>query len=447
MTPAGRSSLGIHANSAAGRQINGLRGRPRDPAAQLDATRRRYRLQRIAQGLCRGERVAGCGRNLGAGSVVVARDADSGRAKFRGLETCGSVWLCPVCAAKITDRRRAELNDALAAWRRAGGAVYLLTFTIPHHAGLGVADALAAVQGAQRRVKARRDWKRAHADAGIVGTIRALEVTFGANGAHPHVHALAFARPGLLPDNWRELRDAGAYVESLGAFAPLADLWAGAVRAQGFGAVNEHGFDAAGGDYAADYVAKFGTEPAGESGGRWGPASELTRGHTKAGRRLSGAAPFALLEMVERGEVLAAFDRESGAMREVDPAAVFQEYARAFKGRRQLYWSPGLADRLGLGDQADDEAIAEDQAPGDTVVCQLDPHEWAVVIAHEARGDVLAAAEKGGAGAVAALVSELRSRRQTHSAAFADCTAHGRGFRSHYPARLGFQLAEGFRCR
>jgi len=447
MIPPARSSLGIHAKTAAGPGINGLRGRPRDPAAQLEATRRRYRLQRVAQGLCRGERVAGCGRNLGAGSVLIARDAGSGRAKFRGLETCGSVWLCPVCASKITDRRRAELNEALSAWRAAGGAVYLLTFTIPHHAGLAVADALAAVQRAQRRVKARRDWKRAADACGVVGMIRALEVTFGANGAHPHVHALAFARPGLLPDDWKALRDAGDYARSLGAFAPFADLWAGAVSAEGFGAVNNHGFDAAGGDYAADYVAKFGTEPQGDSGGRWGPASELTKGHTKGGRRFSGVTPFGLLEMIARGEVLAHVDRETGAVREIDPAAVFGEYARAFKGRRQLYWTPGLAARLGLDEGAADEAIAADEAPGDTVVCQLDAPEWAVVVAHEARGDVLAAAERGGAGAVAALVSDLRARRQTHSAAFADYTAHGRGFRSHYPARLDFQQAEGFRCR
>ena len=57
-------------------------------------------------------------RNCGAvpvGDQVEIRIKD-GSAYYCGLETCGNVWLCPVCSAKIHHRRAAELREALATW-------------------------------------------------------------------------------------------------------------------------------------------------------------------------------------------------------------------------------------------------------------------------------------------------------------------------------------------
>jgi hypothetical protein len=58
-------------------------------------------------------------RNCGVapvGSQVEIRIKD-GSAYYSGLETCGNVWLCPVCSAKIHHRRASELRDALASCR------------------------------------------------------------------------------------------------------------------------------------------------------------------------------------------------------------------------------------------------------------------------------------------------------------------------------------------
>jgi hypothetical protein len=38
---------------------------------------------------------------------------------------------------------------------------------------------------------------------------------------------------------------------------------------------------------------------------------------------------------------------------------VFQEYAKVFKGKRQLFYSRGLRDRLGMGDDKTDEELSE----------------------------------------------------------------------------------------
>ena len=44
-------------------------------------------------------------------------------AHYAGLPACGSVWACPVCAAKILDTRAAEIASAAAGWDQAGNSV------------------------------------------------------------------------------------------------------------------------------------------------------------------------------------------------------------------------------------------------------------------------------------------------------------------------------------
>jgi hypothetical protein len=67
-------------------------------------------------------------RNCGAvpvGDHVEIRIKD-GTAYYCGLETCGNLWLCPVCSAKIHHRRATELREALTAWSDTGHAASLM---------------------------------------------------------------------------------------------------------------------------------------------------------------------------------------------------------------------------------------------------------------------------------------------------------------------------------
>ena len=71
------------------------------------------------------------GQNQGSEGVGVWKCEKHGTAHYSGLQTCGSVWSCPICAAKITERRRLEVQDAINQHRQAGGEVQLLTLTTP----------------------------------------------------------------------------------------------------------------------------------------------------------------------------------------------------------------------------------------------------------------------------------------------------------------------------
>ena len=100
---------------------------------------------------------------------------------------------------------------------------------------------------------------------------------------------------------------------------------------------NDAAFQVQSAQAAGAYVAKFGA------------AEELALQGQKRGRNGS-RGPWQLLD-----------DARDGCARS---AAIWREYALAFRGRRQLVWSPGLKARFSIGETTDDEAAAEvDPAP------------------------------------------------------------------------------------
>lgn len=391
------------------------------PALSLDQHRRRvehrdrWRNQRAAAGLLQGERVADCQRSLTRLGVDVVKDAEKGRTEYAGVLTCDSRWHCPLCAAKLTERDRVELQHGMVLWKQAGGAVYLLTFTFPHDVTMPLREGVEKMRAAQKWLKAQRAYKDAMKAAGAVGSVKATEVTYGANGWHPHVHMLVFARD----DD-----------EATGALNAVREMWGAAVERAGLGRINAHGFDCRGGDFAADYVAKFGKEPSDAtraSAGAWWTAShELTKGHTKQTQRLKGATPFTLLRWCREG------DAQAGAL--------FVEYAKAFKGLPQLYWSPRLRKKLDLL-----ELQQPKRKPAPPVkVLHLSREDWSVILRHNARWELLYVAERYGGEAAAALIDRLRPMRGRWQGDFKmhdDITGAFLGWASHSPAAHAERMA------
>lgn len=331
--------------------------------------RERWRLQRAAAGLLDGQRVRHCQRSLRNVGVDVVRTERG--TEYEGVLTCDSRWHCPICAAKLCEHSRRELQHGMTLAIRDGGAAYLLTFTFPHDRTLPLGEAVEKMQDAQRRMKGTRAYKKIMADT--LGSVKALEVTYGANGWHPHVHMLVFVPRG---------RDA--------RFDDVRGLWAAAVERVGLGKINEHGFDWRGGDYAAEYVAKFGHEA---SAPRWSASHELTKGHVKQGQRMKGCTPFGLLRRYLDG------DTQAGAL--------FVEYAREFKGKAQLFWSPRLRAKLDLLELQDPRPTP----PAPVRIAHLSRQDWHAVLRHNARWEVLYVAERYGAEAVAELVDRMRRSR------------------------------------
>lgn len=330
----------------------------------------RFKLQRHAATLVPREGVARCKWAIQRGrDEVDVMKTPHGRAFYEGLQSCGSPWLCPVCSAKISETRRGELNTALSVTRHAGFFPVMITLTHRHDVADDLLGQLKAMKKAKQRLRQRREWRSIKGQ--IVGTITATEVTHGAAaGWHTHFHEIAFIA-------------AESEAEALALFAGLDRVWVACLRGLGLDGIEERAFQVQGAAAAGEYV------------GKWGAAEELALQNKKKGRR-AGRTPWQLL----------ADSREDWAA-----AGLWKEFAAAFKGTRQLVWSPGLREAVGLN-EVSDAAAAEDDGP--VRVRSVRAAVWhgehgaeALGVKHR-RGRLLAAAETRGAEGMAEVIADGR---------------------------------------
>lgn len=333
----------------------------------------RFILQSVARKFLPKSRTDKCLRLRQASKEIqVWQSKEHKTTSYSGLQTCGSVWACPVCSAKIAERRRAEIVAAMAAHKAAGGCMNLLTLTAPHQRVDKLVDLLKMQALALKKMFADRTVRKVFAEMGILGQIRALEVTHGRlseinNGWHPHHHILLFAGSGvdLARFDGPQLKDWAVR---------LYLRWAACCESAGLGTPSfAHGLKLDDGSKAAKYVAK------------WGLEDEMTKGHTK--KAINGETPFDFL----RSYLADATDKQAGAL--------FKEFAETFKGKQQLRWSPGLKKRFAIGESSDDELAAQmdDYA---AMLGTITLEQWCDVLAADGRGTVLMLAANGGWDAV-----------------------------------------------
>lgn len=317
----------------------------------------RYALKSVVNRLLPTSRTSKCCRwRVPKQSLQVHRSIEHGKAFYSGLQVCASVWACPICAAKISERRRAELVTAVALAKSMGMHVKLLTLTVPHGLGDDLPTLLEQIRNAWRRTSTNRAGKNLRKLLGIKGTIRALEVTHGQNGFHPHLHVLLFLEQDAT----------NACIQ--GMFSPL---WQNACEKAGLPRPSDaHGCRVDDGSYAAQYASK------------WGLESELTKSHTKKGRNGS-RTPWDFLRAV--------LDQSEGWQQ---GAHLFRTYAESFKGQRQLYWSNGLRALLALGEESTDEEVAATQEDNARMLAELTDDHWRAILRTKSEALVLDMAEE-----------------------------------------------------
>lgn len=343
---------------------------PLNPDAVLSRLSR-WQMQAVSRKLLATERVARCLRRRRANTYYVeVRRSKTGTAHYGGLEVCGSIWSCPICAVKITTRRAAEVSQGFGAWQETGGVVYMLTLTVPHYHHQSLKTVLEGFSKARRLLRNRKVWKRVVGQK-TVGSIRALEVTFGSNGWHVHSHELIFAKQEIGLEDLRSV---------------ILEAWQRAVMDAGLGCPNAHGLDIERVYSAEEYIAKFGHDR------KWGADKELTKSHIKKGR-WENMTPWDMLRAIASGD-----ERQKER---------FVEYALQMKGTRQLVWSKGLRKLLGLEDQVTDQELAEAQEDGSEILGLLSFEEWQVVLSREVRGELLEKANVGGWPAVVGFIKDL----------------------------------------
>lgn len=380
-------SLGTNAKYSATRSKPRLEpGELADDALPYDpmvSRVQRFMLQSVARKFLPKSRTDKCLRlRQGSKEIQVWQSKEYKTASYSGLQTCGSVWACPVCSAKIAERRRAELLTAMTAHKAASGCVNLLTLTAPHQRVDQLVDLLAKQAIALKKMFSDRAVRKIFDEMGVVGQVRALEVTHGRkselnNGWHPHYHLLLFCGHGVDADLFHD-RQMCAWSER------LYHRWAACCVAAGLGKPSmAHGLKLDDGSKAAKYVSK------------WGLEDEMTKGHSK--KAIHGETPFDFL----RAYLADKTDKQAGAL--------FKEFAETFKGKRQLHWSKGLKKHFAIGEKSDEELSKEmDDHASMLGVISID--QWRDVLAVDGSANVLILAANGGYEAVAVYLASIRGR-------------------------------------
>lgn len=286
-------------------------------------------------------------RQNGAITSVIKSD---GGAHYAGLQTCGSVWCCPICSTKIATRRRDEVRQALE------GCDYhqvLVTYTIQHSRKDKLSDLLDTLKAGLRHTLNGRFRKTFYDGFGVAGYVRSVEIRWSEKtGWHPHVHELLLLKQ--RPDK-------------AGIKAFLTERYGGYLLKRGYH-VNEHTIDVRGNDdtehdLVSDYLTKSAIE------------MEITAGAVKDGHSLSAF------------QLLAAFAEDG----ETIFAELFREYATATMGKKWFTWARGLkAELLPSNEEETDDEIAGKDDEGQ-IVLTLNRQEWRQVCQSRLRGDLLAA--------------------------------------------------------
>lgn len=364
-------SIPVDAMEKAGKDL-GLADRPLVSNANKGVTqvrggfdvhrKQRYEMREFLHDVTTMKRVETCGRvSYMMDGLVEVRYRD-GAAGYHGVATCGSVWACPVCSAKIQSARRREVQAVLD-WAISQGLVLGFgTMTLRHNKNQplakiwgGLGACFRAVR-TDRAVRNRRSWFMADIDTGVstMPYIRTQEVTYSyENGWHPHVHMVYFFRPGTtqedvdaLADNEFKVWKRTALAEGLGE--PLRDLYEIKLLNP------EDSADAAGDvQRVANYLTKATLGQPAEAAPQEslaqvikGTSYEMQGSMTKKARAGS-RTPAQILHDVR--ETYNADDME-----------LWWEYERVSKGRHSLDYSRGLLNLVGLRERSDTEISAEE---------------------------------------------------------------------------------------
>ena len=330
-------------------------------------------------------RTCSCTRFRTSPTVQIVKSSTNNKSFYGGTMSCANSRTCPVCSAKISERKSNEMRTAFNMAKSEGLNVSLLTLTAPHNSGDRVDDLVGKISGALQNFWRGATAKRFKERYGIIGNIRSFEIRYGSNGWHPHFHIVIFSRH-KLPLTKRKNKKL-CLVQS-DEWNVILDRWKSCCTRVGLNQPNQYGMDIQNGDQAGEYITKFGSDDEileTKSGKKvtWDMADEMTKGNTKTGRKGS-LSPWDILSLSSDSDS----PEEKRKYR-----LLFLYYARAMAGVSLIKWSRGLRDYFDLGKDSSDEEILEQELDKADLLCHITPSEWEFINKNKLRHIVLQLSE------------------------------------------------------
>lgn len=251
--------------------------------------------------------------------------------------SCHSAWACPVCSPKLAAARAESLKPQIAEKMNEDWSAYLLTLTVRHGFEDELPRLFTALNDAWKRVTSGRAWAewRGRGDD-AAQFVRGFDLTYGRNGWHPHLHILLLLPPGRYDARW------------------LLGRWSDCLSEQGYECLDEALDCRKVDDHEA--AAKYAVSPAAV----YEPIAMAKKRQRGEG---VGLTPFEILNN--------AIDDYRAHRRGSRWMALWREYVRATKGRRQATASRGLKLKPEL-DESSRDVVDEVVSMGMETIRELD---------------------------------------------------------------------------
>lgn len=261
-------------------------------------------------------------------SVRIPKNEKSKKASLSGVQTCGSIWACPVCAKRIATQRGLEISRAIDFMAETGQVAIMVSNTARHSANDALMPFKTKFKQAHRMFVQSRRWRELKAQFCIEHSIKAVEGTWGIeNGWHYHQHSILFLSADLLA-----AAADGVFAEWI---EDARSLWLHCLEKCGLDGIGEIAFDVqAEHDVKKTYLAKLGLED--ETANL---DYELSAGHNKTS---GGAKIWQILEKSWQGDPLA--------------SKLYIDWVNAMSGDQWIVFSNGLKELCGIENIEDEEA-------------------------------------------------------------------------------------------
>lgn len=327
---------------------------------ERSATITRFVLQSEARRQLPTHRVGQCLRATVPGRplVEVWLSTRKDKAHYRNLRTCGSVWVCPVCACRISEERRIEIGKVRKHYEGNGYTTSMCLFTMSHSRSDSFTTATTDLMSCYAAFTSGKGWQNIKDAYSVHGWVRALEFTHGQNGWHPHLHVLLWTYETdvdklrmAMSDRWSKI---------------LMTISRTSKHGVGFNLTNAT-------DNIENYIAKFGYSP------EWLPEHEL------------GKAAVKKAAVGHRNPCQLLYDSYCG---DTKASALWREYAYSVHGKRQLEWSrnPSPKQLAGVTELTDDEVMAKHDESA-ILLATLNATQWHKVLRVGGVGTLLSLAE------------------------------------------------------
>ena len=280
------------------------------------------------------KRIRNCGAfSFGHPNFRLGGTKSQPHATVAGLETCSSVWSCPVCSAKISTYRKAELSQIINHWDK---EMLFITFTIRHNSSQSLKEIWEAMTKAWTIFTSGKGYLLLKEGYGIKHYIKSTEITYSEkNGWHLHLHTVFFMET--------KIKNKVQFKKK------IFTRWNNALSKSNFDCTLINGVDVVDvykNSGLGSYMAKLSDDI----------AYEINGSSNKIGKGKSMTMLTVLNKLVDIKKENKEYYRDDEYNKLIK---VWHEYEIVSKGKRQITFSKGLKKLANIQDDYSDEEIME----------------------------------------------------------------------------------------